>query len=233
MIGDVLGTSFKIWIANLVPFAILALLFYVPLLIWDAVAPVGAGSLGGFSLMLLLHMLLQAFLNAALSGALVYAVFKNLTGQKVGLPETIKMGLSRIGDVFVVGLVSAILIGIGTILLFVPGIIIACILAVAVPVAVVERKGLGDAFSRSAFLTKGSRIQIFVLFLIFGLIAMLIGLVLGVALAAIPVIGPVILTLLVLLFSALPSGVMQAVLYHRVRSIKEGTSVEEIAKVFA
>ncbi len=58
-------------------------------------------------------------------------------------------------------------IGVGFVLLIVPGIILALMWALAIPVAVLEDKGLRDSVSRSAELTKGSRGRILVIGVLF------------------------------------------------------------------
>jgi hypothetical protein len=52
-------------------------------------------------------------------------------------------------------------VGVGTALFVVPGVLIFLVWAVATPVAVMERAGLGNAVRRSALLTTGQRGRIF------------------------------------------------------------------------
>ncbi len=58
-------------------------------------------------------------------------------------------------------------VGIGFVLLIVPGIILWLMWALTIPVAVLEDKGLRDATSRSAELTKGNRGRIFMIYFLF------------------------------------------------------------------
>ena len=59
-----------------------------------------------------------------------------------------------------VAFVTGVMVGIGFVLLVVPGLILACMFFVAVPVAVVERPGVFEALARSGRLTRGHRVPI-------------------------------------------------------------------------
>jgi Membrane domain of glycerophosphoryl diester phosphodiesterase len=60
-----------------------------------------------------------------------------------------------------------IAIGIGFVLLIVPGIMLALMWALVIPVAVLENKGLSDSAARSKELTKGNRGRIFAIYFLF------------------------------------------------------------------
>jgi hypothetical protein len=89
-------------------------------------------------------------------------------------PATVSDSFSRVkGEIFpVIGLslVVGMAVGLGFILLIVPGVFLALMWALAVPVKVLEDKGVFDAMSRSSELTQGSRGRIFLIgLLIFAL----------------------------------------------------------------
>lgn len=78
-----------------------------------------------------------------------------------------------------VGILAGIAIGIGFLLLLVPGLILLTIWAVVAPVIVVERTGVMGSFGRSRALVRGNGWQVFgVIFVVF-LITAIVGLVLG------------------------------------------------------
>ena len=65
-------------------------------------------------------------------------------------------------------------VGVGLVLLIVPGIIFALMWSLAIPVAVLEGQGLRGATSRSAALTKGDRGRIFVISCLFVLLVYIV-----------------------------------------------------------
>ena len=144
----------------------------------------------------------------------------------------IAAGLQRIVPVVLTGVVASILIGLGLVALIIPGIIIACMLWVAVPVAVVEGVGVGGALSRSAKLTKGERGSIFLIMLLLGLVGMGAGIVLGI------VVGVANIELLdwSATLIAIVLGVLQSVAiavgYYDLRLSKEGVGIADLVAVF-
>jgi MFS family permease len=75
-----------------------------------------------------------------------------------------------VGPMIGAAILAGLGIGIGLILLIVPGLYLLTIWAVLIPVIVVERPGIGAAFSRSRDLVKGSGWQVFGVVVIFAII---------------------------------------------------------------
>jgi len=133
-------------------------------------------------------------------------------------------------------------IGIGFMLLIIPGFILLLMWAVAVPALVIERDGVASAFRRSAELTKGARWKILGLFLllaaIYWLLSTLVGLVglgmynaqnVGSDLPIANLVGSVIVgTIFNMLW-----GTIQPSLYVELRQWKEGHDVDNLERVFA
>jgi hypothetical protein len=112
------------------------------------------------------------------------------------------------------GFLAGIAIAIGFVLLIVPGLILLTIWAVIVPVIVIERTGVFDAFGRSRQLVKGNGWQVFgvivVIFLItFVIRAVIQGIIGGITDSFIGyAIGDLIANLLLVPLSALAASVM-------------------------
>ena len=81
----------------------------------------------------------------------------------------------RIALVVGLSLVMGIGIGLGCILLIVPGILLAVRWALAIPAAVLEDKGVGDSLSRSSELSEGNRWRIFVIMVLFFVLNFAVG----------------------------------------------------------
>ena len=99
---------------------------------------------------------------------------------------------------------------------------------VAVPAAVEERPGPGNALKRSAFLTQGQRWPIFGTMLVLGFLNMGA----SVISALVPVVGAVLGPLVNLVMCGIFSTTC-AVVYYRLRSSKESIDVDQISSVFA
>jgi len=116
---------------------------------------------------LLVTLVVYFGVAAASQGATIVAVSKVHLGNESSISE----GFAGIkGRILYLGLIKIgimIAVGVGVILLIVPGIILALMWALAFPVEVLEDKGLRDATSRSSELTKGSRGRIFMIYFLF------------------------------------------------------------------
>ncbi len=115
----------------------------------------------------------------------------------------------------------------------------SCILAVTIPACVVERKGPIESLKRSFELTKGHRLQIFVLYLIVGVITGIVTaifvLLFGIFAAIFGTAGIVIAALLLAIILAVPqafNSVMTTVIYSDLRQAKEGVALDSLANVF-
>ena len=93
-------------------------------------------------------------------------------------------GLGSLGRVFVVSLFVGIMTTVGFVLCIVPGVIIMCMNWVAVPVAVMEQPGATAALTRSQDLTAGTRLPVFAVVLLIGMIVGMVSFVGGVAVVA-------------------------------------------------
>jgi ABC-type multidrug transport system fused ATPase/permease subunit len=145
--------------------------------------------------------LVVAIVNAIIAGSLILlplglavtVVAATLyQGVVVGLVKDVQDGRrdSTVGDLIDttwpvvlpligVGILAGIAIGIGFLLLVIPGLILLTIWAVIAPVIVVERSGVMDSFGRSRELVRGNGWQvfgvIFVVFLISAVVAGILG----------------------------------------------------------
>lgn len=77
------------------------------------------------------------------------------------------------------GILAGIAIGIGFLLLIVPGLILVTIWAVIAPVIVVEHSGVIDAFGRSRELVRGNGWQVFGVIVLIYIIVFVVGAILG------------------------------------------------------
>jgi hypothetical protein len=183
----------------------------------------------------MISLIVATLVQAALTRATVTAA----EGRRATFGESLAAALPVIFPLIGLSILFAIGIGIGFVLLFVPGIILMLMWAVAVPALVVERHGVFAAFGRSAELTKGARWRVLGLFLVLVVIYWLLSLVVGIfglgmySPATGLTLGSILGTVIVQTIVNALWGTIQPSLYVELRQWKEGDSVQNLAEVFA
>lgn len=247
-VGDILKLSFSVYFSNLPAFLPLSLIAFVPSFLvvflpasstfhnpildplvldprnaeyWEFVM---AGTRESF-----VDLLCAIWLQAGLA----FGVVRHLRGGKPGFLETFVQSLRMLLPALLVAAVVAIATAIGLLLIVVPGVIIALVLWVAVPAAVVERSGL-RALGRSAQLTNGYKGQIFGLALILTILQMVVASVVVMVASTVmvdSVPGFVVLQLCGVVLSGIWATAV-SVTYHDLRVLKEGVDTRVVSQVF-
>lgn len=251
-VGRVIARTFSAWWHHVLVFSLLTLIAYVPLLLlsWLGGMPipgVTAPSLAafdpaaaaapptlpqGFWLAYFATMLL--FLVEV--GAITHGVINYLAGKRVSLGAMIATGVRRLVPLLVVGILCYVMVLVGFVFLVVPGVILGCALAVAIPAVVVERPGVFGAIKRSFALTRGKRFAIFVAFLVFLVVLMGVTAVGGFLLPQLtasfsPMLGTWLGLAVNVAFGTL-LWVAPGVVYHDLRVAKDGVSTAQLVAVF-
>jgi hypothetical protein len=254
LVGSALSKSFEVMFSNIVPFGIIALVITLPKLALDYYSFEWSFALQenmldpGFiansdefegtqwrSLALnALDLALLALAWALCTAAMSFGTYESLRGHRATLDECLQRGLPLAIPALLIGVLMVLGWLLGLMLLIIPGIFIAVIWYVVIPVAVVERPGIFAAFSRSVELTRGNRWRIFGIYLISGAIGWALGI--PIAAAALIFYGDALIlagiTWITTAASLVVSAVMTAVVYYYLRVVHEGGSIEDIAEVF-
>jgi len=125
------------------------------------------GGAGISGLWTLVTFVLALGVGAISQGGTVVAVSQVHLGRPVSISEAFAGMKGRALSLALIMIGYWIGIGVGFVLLIVPGIILALMWALTIPVAVLEDKGLRDSVERSAELTKGHRGRVFLIYLLF------------------------------------------------------------------
>jgi hypothetical protein len=179
-------------------------------------------------------------------GALVRATIAHSEGRRAGFAESIASGLVVALPLFLLGLLSAIGVGFGFILLIMPGVMLYIIWSVAAPALVAERLGVFEAFGRSAYLTDGARWKICGIELIalvaYWMFAGAVGVVqiaifggireMAAAVAQGIPLSYYVLTALSATITTAVWGVIRTSLYIELREWKDGPATDALAEVF-
>jgi hypothetical protein len=179
-------------------------------------------------------------------GALVRATVAYSQGGKAGIGESIAAGLVVALPLIGLAILSALGIGLGMVLLIVPGVMLWVMWSVAAPALVEERLGPIQALGRSRYLTSGARWKVFGLLLVLIVCYWIFSAIVGVI--AISAFGGVerfaamnqqgmsmgylaFMAVVQTLISAI-WGVILTSLYVELREWKDGPAGENLAEVF-
>jgi hypothetical protein len=193
-VSDVAGPTLKVYRENFLLIVALVVVATVPAVLLqygllqalaaaaagDATAPAGPGGAFAFALMGSVPVWLLTVAGAALlDGSLVYAVLDIQRTGSASVGESLRRGLKVLPKIFVVNLVYAVVVGVGCLLLVVPGVIFSLMYALVVPVAVAEGRGPLASFTRSSELTRGYKLLIFLTYFLWGIAIAVINLIIS------------------------------------------------------
>ncbi len=194
----------KFALVGLLPQAILFLVSFI--VISPALDPdteqFNPQQIGPFLGIFILTMIIFVVISVWIYIAMIKAVGQVLEGKMIGVKETLKASLSKILPIFGVFILTGIVVGIGVILLIIPGIIFGVWFYFAQYVLVIENVGVIAAMKRSRELVKGYFWPVVGRGLIIILYTWLISL--AVSLTLFPVVQMVILGLITPYFYLLP-----------------------------
>jgi hypothetical protein len=108
-------------------------------------------------------MAVSMIMGSLVQATLVRASIRDLRGKDPDFPGSVAEAVMLIPALVGISFLSGLMIGVGMILLIVPGVIAILELIVSVPALVHERLGVVGSMTRSRDLTKGSRWPIFLL----------------------------------------------------------------------
>jgi hypothetical protein len=170
----------------------------------------------------------------ALLAAATEAALSDFRGEPVRFGRCLEAAAICFFPVLAITILGALGITAASLLLIVPGIVLTLAWSVAVPVRMVEGKGIFAAFARSRALSKGYRWQILVLWLMLLLLGS------GIAMAMLPVWGMPRIALpafvmsnwLFTLLLAMLTAVGSASLYYELCLAKEGGMQLDMAEAF-
>jgi uncharacterized membrane protein YagU involved in acid resistance len=172
------------------------------------------------------------FLSIILQASLIVASANDLAGKPVNFGYCLSRAIAKLVPLIGLGIVVAIGVTIGLFMLIVPGVILYLMWMVAVPAMMVENLNVSEALSRSSALTKGSRLKLVGLIIVFMVFSFIIAIPFGV-LTMISSTLSVLSSALISTASAAVGAAGIAAVYIELRGTKEGASSEDLASVFA
>jgi hypothetical protein len=159
-VGEILDTSFTLYRRHFSALATVALVCTGLPLVLRLFLEAGGGLMSNL-LLSFLYGLSLVVLNLIATGATVFIVSESYLGRPLGAREALGRATPYIGRILVCSMLMAFIVGLGFILLFIPGVVLAVGLALAIPAVVLEPGASATgALSRSWELTRGSRWRI-------------------------------------------------------------------------
>ena len=175
--GEILKKSFgTIWVVALILFIPVAILSYFS---------------GDGWLISLIYNVALLLASLYMTGTMVRVVQDVEADGRVDatVGELLGSVSSKLFSLLLLGIVTGILITVGFFFLIIPGIILALMWFVAVPVLVAEDKGVFASMSRSSELTKGNRWRLIWLFVIIYVLLFIVIFIVGLLAAITPILG--------------------------------------------
>jgi len=232
-IGPVFSRAWDIGLRNADKFLVVTAIAGLPHLLAYLSAVPALMSPGRVLLVSLLTFIMRLFLGTISQAVVLYGAFQDMRGRPVHLGEAIHRGLSRFFPILGVAILTSLGIVFASLLLLIPGVMLAIRWAVALPVCVVEGAGPLASLRRSAVLTRGHRWKIFAILLLLVIMGPLVGAMVasvfrshaGALMAALAYFA------WTAMWGVLYYGVL-TMIYHDLRVAKEGVDVEQLAAVF-
>ncbi len=232
-IGRVLSQTSTVLSRHFLTFFTIAAVANLPALVLFRDAQAAGGDPGQGALVLLLGLLLVLVLTILSQAVILYGAFQDMRGRPVNLVDSLMVGLRRFFPIIGLAIMMTVLVGLGMMLLLVPGLILLTMWFVGTPVCVVEQRGPWASLRRSAELTKGHRWKIFGLILVLIVVSALVSPLIDLVLNAIG--GKTLALIGELIWNGVWGafyGIAAVVAYHDLRVAKEGVDIEQIAAVF-
>ncbi|MBG6174746.1 putative membrane protein [Labrenzia sp. EL_208] len=240
-VGTLIGDSFSILFRNIVPIVLIAFVpsllgvllsgylvgFEALLSLGETDAPSGAASALTSLVDLVVYSLTTAFL--------VQLAYDAKLNRPIRIAKYIRPALASVIPIAILGIVVGLLIGLAAIAFIIPGLWVYAVFSVMEPAVVIERLGF-RGLGRSEKLTKNYRWPI-VGALVLAWICALVIIVVALFAADFALTSGVLAVSIFLYatFTAVGTGllsILTALIYARLREIKEGVSVDQIAEVF-
>ena len=238
-IGEVVSTTLKLATSNFAHYFLLCILLLgIPTFVFNAF--VFSDRFYAFGIFSSLgSALIYSIFSLVLQASITHSAVEELNLKKVTVKGSVSAAISYLLPLIFLSILMGLGVGIGFFLLIVPGVFLSIIWVACVPALISEHIGVFEAFGRSVMLTEGQRWRILALVLIVLVIGTIVNFVLGLLTSSIFYTASYSPSLMIILMeaiggviTAMAGSIGSAVLYTRLRQIKDGVDVSQISKVF-
>ena len=234
-LGQVIQKCLQVYLRHFLSIFLLGMLVFSPLIAISVAFPEtmarGAGTLWDT-----IHTLIPISLGSILSAVLTTFVLEHLSGGRPAVADCLRSGFQRLPLLLALNFLLTIAYLAGIILLVIPGLISMALFSVAVPAFVAERISIKQSLRRSVQLARPDFWPVFALFLLFGVLVILTMVPFFLLVTFLSMENLVFANVGYSLWGVVMGSiqaVLSVVLYHELRTHREGITSEELLDTFA
>lgn len=137
-------------------------------------------------------LIVSVVFSAIAQGAAIKLASEQIEKEQADLGPSIKFAASKLLWIWALSIVVGIIVFLGFIALIIPGIILAIMYSLALPVLLIEKKGIFDSMRRSRELVSHRWLKTFATYLVLGIIVIIASVIVSAITALLGVVGPVV-----------------------------------------
>src|SRR5437016_3220795 len=168
---------------------------------------------GALFLLLVVIFVVNIVFSTIAESSAIRLASEQITKGQVSLGASIRFAVSRLLSIWALSIIVGIIVVLGFIALIVPGIILGIMFSLALPVLLIENKGVTESMGRSRQLVSHRWAKTFGTFLVLGIIVLIASLIFSAITAPLGFIGPVVNGILSALYQPL-FPILMAVYYY-------------------
>jgi len=176
---------------------------------------------GALLLLFVVIFVVNIVFSTIAEGSAVKLASEQITKGQASLGAAVKFAVSRLLSIWALSILVGIIVFLGFIALFVPGIILAVMYSLALPVLLIENKGVTESMGRSRQLVSHRWAKTFGTFLVLGIIVLIASLIFSAITAPLGIIGPVVNGILSALYQPLFPILMVVYYYSNLARISQ------------
>lgn len=136
-----------------------------------------SGLVGAFLLLIGVIVVVNIVFSTIAQGSAINLASEQITKGEASLGASIRFAISKLLSIWAVSIIVGIIVVLGIIALIIPGIILAIMYSLALPVLLIEKKGVFESMSRSRQLVSHRWGKTFGTFLVLGIIVIIASLI--------------------------------------------------------
>jgi hypothetical protein len=148
--------------------------------------------LAALLLLIIVIFVVDVVFSTIAQGSAILLASDQITKGQVSLGASARYSVSRLLSIWAVSIIVGIIVGLGLIALIVPGIILAIMYSLALPVLLIEKKGVLESMSRSRQLVGHRWAKTFGIFIVLGIIVIIASLIFSAITAPFGIAGTVV-----------------------------------------